>query len=187
MKTLYYMLLLIGLLAFTAQADLGLQQILDEQGAKAVGMAVHDAAAALFADDGADAAAVAAQITAMLDEAAATGDEEAIRWALIAAMAAGGAENMGLTKEAIAASKVSSEYSELVESTVAEVEALLGGGGAEGEGSEAAGGEEGEGGGEEAGGGGGGGEKDDTLGGGDPFEFLFDLEIDDHDVPATPV
>ncbi len=174
--------LVAGFLVFPAQAELGLEQILVDQGVSAVGEAVRTAAEAVFAGTG-DPAQIQSQLIALLNEAEATGDEGAMRYAMVAVIVAGGVENLGAGKDAINNSNLFGNHSGLVANTVSAAGALISAGGG--------GGEEGGG---DAGGGEGGGDDPESLGGGLPHLFDpgtdtrvedDDTKIDDLDQPAT--
>lgn len=102
------------------RADLGLAG----KAPKEVGAAVKNAVAAIYAGT-TDPAAIQSQIVAILDEAAATGDEDAIRYAIVAVMLAGGTDNLDLSKQAIANSAVFTTYQKLAEDTTKEAGALM--------------------------------------------------------------
>ena len=195
------LLLLAGVFVFPAAADLGLNQILADQGVEAVGAAVKVGADAVYAGTD-DPAEIKSQLIAILNEAAATGDEGAMRYAIVAVMMAGGADNLDLSKDAINNSDVATDYPQITEFTVSAAEGLIltAGGGEEGDGDD----EDKKGGGADDEGeqGGGGAEEDDTLGGGSPELFDPDTDgiideqgssiepfgtIDDRDSAATPV
>jgi len=186
--------LIVGLLASPVYADLGLAQTLADQGVQAVGAAVKAAAEAVYAETD-DPEQIKSQLVAILNEAAATGDEGAMRYAIVAVMMAGGAENIELSKEAINNSDLFANHPNITAFTVAAVEKLIVSGGATGElGGEKLGGGEAVatklGGGAKLGGGeGGGGEDPRSLGGGDPdiFDPGADGDIDDDDTHATRV
>lgn len=138
------------LIAFTcflvssAQANLGLQQIVTEQGAPAVGQAVLTAARAVYANN-TDQAVIQQQLIAILNEASAAGNEQAIRYAIVAVMIAGGVENLELSRGAINNSNVFLNYEALTADAVAATQSLLlnvSGGGTQG-GGEQGGGEQG--------------------------------------------
>ena len=112
------------LLISTARADLGLQKIMADQGALAVGQAVLNAAKAVYAGTQ-DPAAIQNQLIALMNEAVATGNEQAIRYAIVAVMVAGGFENVALGKAAIDNSNAFSNYEALTALTVASTEALI--------------------------------------------------------------
>ncbi|MEI7851133.1 MAG: hypothetical protein WCH86_04810 [Kiritimatiellales bacterium] len=165
-------------------ADLGLAQLAAQPqgGARAVGQAVLTAAKAVYANS-TDPAVIQPQLIAILNEAAATGDESAIRYAIVAVILAGGVDNLPLSKTAINDSNVFVNYPKLTAVTVSASEALLkasGGAGGEKSGGDKAlgGGDKGgadkggadKGGGDKGGGDKSGGEKsggDKQLGGGD--------------------
>lgn len=113
-----------GLLTSPALADLGLKQIAAGQGAPAVGQAVLKAVQAVYANN-TDLAIIQSQLVSILNEAAAIGDENAIRYAIVAVMMGGGVENRELSKSAIYVSDVSSNYEALTVATVTETEVLL--------------------------------------------------------------
>ena len=179
-------------------ADLGLAQLATQpQGASAVGQAVLSAVKAVYANS-TDPAVVQPQLITILNEAAATGNEPAIRYAIVAVLMAGGIENFALGKAAINDSAVFGNYPALTAVTVAAAEALLkasgGAGGEKSGGDKSGGGDKQLGGGEKSGGDkGGGGDKqfgggDKELGGGDPTWFPFwDSFPSDNDVPATRI
>lgn len=194
MKTIKFRLLAVliaiaGFMAAPVLADLGLQQ-LAAQGAPAVGQAVLTAAKAVYANN-TDPVVIQNQLIAILNEAAATGNEQAIRYAIVAVMLAGGVENIELSKTAINNSAVFLNYESLTAVTVAAAEALM----------TATGGANGTSGGDDMGGGGGekGGGGDRTLGGGSDKVFMQELvdpknsfppdfvNPDTHDVPATQI
>jgi hypothetical protein len=164
----------IGLLASSAQAVLGLQQIMTDQGAPAVGQAVLTASKAAYAGDP---AAIQNQLIAALNEAAATGNEQAVRYAIVAVMLAGGAENLGASKAAINNSNVFTNFEALTATTVAETEALMtGAGGAGGAGGGTGGG---------TGRGTGGGSGDEVIS--EPRNIFNELNSIGEDFPATPI
>jgi len=170
--------LIMGLLVSPAQADLGLAQTLSDEGVQAVGAAVKVAAEAVYAGTD-DPEQIQSQLVAILNEVAATGNEGAMRYAIVAVMMVGGAENVDLSKDAINNSEIFANHPKLAAETIVAAEKLIRSGG----------GVTGELGGEKLGGGeGGGGEDPRSLGGGDPD--IFDLDdggINDHDRDATQV
>lgn len=174
------------LLSGAAHAALGLKTILAEQGVKAMGQAVLAAAQEAFASSE-DPAVVQSALVAILNEAVATGDENAIRYAIVAVMQACGKDHLDVSKAAINASNAFSDYRDLAAKTVTEAQALLeagGGAGTRGGGTQ--------GGGTQGGGQQGGAEQDQEkqLGGGQDDDRgggqgrLFLLEIDP-EVPFT--
>jgi len=163
--------LIMGLLVSPAQADLGLAQTLSDQGVQAVGAAVKAATEAVYAGTD-DPEQIQSQLVAILNEAAATGDEGAMRYAIVAVMMVGGAENIDLSKDAITSSELFANHPELAAETIVAAEKLIRSGGGLGEM-----------GGEKLGGGEGGGEDPRSLGGGDPE--IGDIDDDDRD--ATQV
>jgi len=165
-----------GLLVSSVQADLGLQQIMASQGASAVGQTVLAAAKAVYAGGVSDPAAVQNQLIAILNEAAATGNEQIIRYAVVAVMIAGGVENLDLSKTAINNSNVFNNYEALTAVTVAATETLL-----KTSGGAAGNGEMGGSGGTSGAGAAGGGDKE--QGGGS--DRLFHMVVDP-DNPFTP-
>ena len=184
-----------GLLASPVFADLGLAQLAAQPqgGARAVGQAVLTAAKAVYANS-TDPAVIQPQLITILNEAAATGNEPAIRYAIVAVILAGGVENLPLSKAAINDSNVFANYPALTAVTVAAAEALLkasGGAGGEKSGGDKSGGDKS--GGDKSGGEKSGGDKqlgggDKELGGGDPTWFPFwDSFPTDNDVPATRI
>jgi hypothetical protein len=188
-----------GLFLSPVFADLGLAQLAaGPQGAPAVGQAVLTAAKAVYANN-TDPAIIQQQLIAILNEAAATGNEPAVRYAIVAVMMAGGGDNLALSKAAIDGSNVFANYPSLTAVTVTAVEALLkaggGAGDAAGGGDQLGGGDDKEkGGGDELGGG-----DPRSLGGGNDNPFLLELGVDpdnpftwgsltgggDNDLPAT--
>lgn len=173
-----------ALLTAPVFADLGLEQLAAQpQGASAVGQAVLAASKTVYANS-ADPAVIQPQLIAILNEAAATGNEAAIRYAIVAVILAGEVENLTLSKAAINDSNVFANYPALTAVTVATAEALLkanGGAGGEKSGGDKSGGDKG-GGDQQLGGG------DKELGGGDPTWFPFwDSFPSDNDVPATRI
>jgi len=187
MQLFFGLFLIVGLLASPVCAELGLAQTLSDQGVSAVGVAVKEAAEAVYAGTD-DPEQIKGQLVAILNEAAATGDEGAMRYAIVAVMMVGGAENLDLSKDAINNSDLFTNHSNITAFTVATAEKLIlsGGGAGTGElGGEKLGG--GEGGAEKLGGGeGGGGEDPRSLGGGDPDIFDPDAgDVVDDDRHAT--
>jgi len=177
------LLLFVGLLAFPVHADLGLQQTLSDQGVQALGAAVKAAAEAVYAGTS-DPAQIQSQLVAILNEAEATGDEGAIRYAIVAVMMVGGVENLGLSKDAINNSNVFANHPEVTAFTITATEKLISSGGGDAQ----------MGGGEQLGGGEGGGSEDpNSLGGDDPNPFDPGTEttpfgrIEDRDSAATRI
>jgi hypothetical protein len=192
-----------GLLVSSAFADLGLSKLAaGSQGAPAVGQAVLTAAKAVYANN-TDPAVIQQQLIAILNEAVATGNESAIRYAIVAMMLAGGESHREQSITAINNSNAFTQYKSLTAVTVDAVGKLM-------DVSEKTGGDKGTGGGDTGKGGGekdkGGGDKtlgggDKTLGGGNTDAFLLGMGIDpnnpftwgsltgpgDNDVPATGV
>ena len=201
-RLLFVFVVVTGLLTSPVFADLGLAQMATQpQGASAVGHAVLAAAKTIYANN-TDPAVIQSLLTPILNEAVATRNELAIRYAIVGVLMAGGAENLTLGKDAVNGSDVFSNYPALTAVTVAAVEALLkappgGGAGDDKSGGDKGGGYKGLGGGDKGLGGGdkqlGGGDKqlgggDKELGGGDPTWFRFwDSFPSDNDVPATRI
>jgi len=158
-----------GLFASPAQAELGLAGM----SAAEVGQAVKTATEAVYAGTD-DPEQIQSQLVAILNEAAATGDESAMTYAIVAVMMVGGVENIDLSKEAINNSELFANYPELAAEIVVAAEKLIRSGGGAGEL-----------GGEKLGGGEGGGEDPRSLGGGDPE--MFDPDVIDDDRPATRI
>jgi len=123
---LFFILIAVaGLLTSSVFADLGLARLAAQpQGASAVGQAVLAAAKTVYADN-TDPAVIQPQLIAILNEAAATGNQTAIRYAIVAVLMAGGAENLTLGKAAINDSNVFANYPALTAVTVAAAETLL--------------------------------------------------------------
>ncbi|MBI9020118.1 MAG: hypothetical protein JEZ10_02535 [Verrucomicrobia bacterium] len=180
------LLLSVGLLAAPAQADLGLKQILADQGVKAVGLAVKAAAEAVYASTD-DPKLIEAGLIAILNEAEATGDMGVMPYAIVGVMMAGGVENLDLSKQAINNSNLFVNYPNNTAITVANAEKLIrsGGGASETGGAGEKQQKAGSGGDEQEGGGGGG----DEFGGDNPnpFDPGADDRGDDHTTPFTPV
>ena len=124
----------VSLSASSASAELGLAQMLanPSQGVPAVEQAVLAAIQAAYAGT-TDATALQVKLIAILNEVAATGNESAIRYAIVAVMGLGGVSGIETSKAAIDNSRVAAGYGELVATTVAEAESLMraaaGGGG----------------------------------------------------------
>lgn len=141
-------------LTTAAFADLGLAGLAAQpQGASQVGQAVLTAAKAVYANAALSDAEKQAQLAAILNEAAATGNESAIRYALVAVMMAGGAENLSTGIAAINASNAYSQYQNLTAATVEGVKSLMTAGGGAPAGGTSGGDTGGQGGGNEQGGG----------------------------------
>ncbi len=160
-KLFFGLFLTMGLLTSLAFADLGLA----DMSASEAGAAVKAAAEAIYAGTD-DPEQLQSQLIAILNEAEATGDEGAMRYAIVAVLMAGGAENLDSAKEAINNSNLFANHPEITAFTVAATAKLIGAGGGSGQGGagQAGGGEE-----DPALGGG---EEDPTsLGGGDPDPF----------------
>lgn len=169
-----------GFLTSSALAELGLAQMLanPDQGAPAVERALLAAVSAAYTGGPAgvfDEAAVQAQLVAILNEAVATGNEQTIRYAILAVMIAGGTEHAELSRAAVNGSNLYSNYATLTANTIVEVEVFLqtagqaGGGGG-------------------GGGGGGSGGGSGGIGGGDPLSDIWDgLHSSGQSLPATRV
>ncbi|MBL7011858.1 MAG: hypothetical protein ISR85_02880 [Kiritimatiellales bacterium] len=199
-----------GLTASPVLADLGLQQIfsseaLPEDGLERVGATVKAAVEGIYGSTE-DREQISNQITAILDEAALTGNAEIVRYTIVAVMLAGGADNLDLSKEAIDNSRAFADFPAVTALTVSAAKDLLsamsdspttdgngdqgGGNGDQGGGN----GDQGGGNGDQGGGDGddeqGGDDGDDEQGGGDdenPLDDDGDADIDDDDIPGTPV
>lgn len=137
MKVKAQRFLMIGLLAFAVASlpvsaqqtsGLGLAAVLSSQGLAAMGQAVLTAAKAAF-ESSSDPDAIQAVLTSIMNEANATGNEQAIRYAIVAIMQAGGAEHLEITTAAINASQAASDFSDTTSRTVSEAQALLSAGG----------------------------------------------------------
>jgi hypothetical protein len=125
----FALIAVIGLVTSSAFADLGLQALAaGPQGAPAVGQAVLTAARAVYANN-TDPAVIQQKLISILNEAAATGNAAAVRYAIVAVMMAGGPENLVASKTAINNSNVFANYESLTAVTVAAVEMLMTGGG----------------------------------------------------------
>ncbi|MBC8207320.1 MAG: hypothetical protein H8E68_09260 [Kiritimatiellaeota bacterium] len=220
-----------GLTASPVLADLGLQQIfsseaLPEDGLERVGATVKAAVEGIYGSTE-DREQISNQITAILDEAALTGNAEIVRYTIVAVMLAGGADNLDLSKEAIDNSRAFADFPAVTALTVSAAKDLLsamsdspttdgngdqgggngdqgGGNGDQGGGNGDQGGgngDQGGGNGDQGGGNGdqgggdgddeqGGDDGDDEQGGGDdenPLDDDGDADIDDDDIPGTPV
>jgi hypothetical protein len=116
-----------GLMFSTVFADLGLQQVATDQGVSAVGQAVLTAAQAVY-ENNTDPAVIQQQLIAMINEAVATGNEEAVRYALVAVLMAGGVDNIAQGTTAINNSNAFSQYPVLTAETVSSAQSLMGGG-----------------------------------------------------------
>ncbi|MBL7017232.1 MAG: hypothetical protein ISR84_06720 [Kiritimatiellales bacterium] len=179
--------LLTGLVASPAWADIGLLQIFSTQGLTQVGLAVKAAVEGIYGSTE-DPEEISSQITAILDEAALTGNPDIVSYTIVAVILAGGLDNLDLSKEAVDNSKAFTDFPTITAFTVSAAEGILsadsdslpdGGGGKDsGGGGEDGGGEEG------------GGKTDEELGGGDgenPLDDGGDADIRDDDIPGTPV
>jgi hypothetical protein len=182
--------LLTGLAASPVLAELGLQSILSGEGVVAVGTAVREAVESIYNSTG-NPQEIERRLVEILNEAAATGDEAAIRYTIVAVMMAGGPEHLDLSKTAIDNSDVFKNFPEVTAFTVSAAESMLS---ADRSPSQKKPDEKGQAGGgstvevEELGGGEGAMGDDFGGGGGDnPFGDGSDADIDDNDVPGTPV
>jgi hypothetical protein len=119
------LLLLAGLLASQGYGDLGLSQVLSEQGVRAVGDAVKSAADAVYAEND-DAEKIQGALTDILNEAAKTENQDVMRYAVVAVMMAGGLENLSVGEAAINSSEIFNSNAELVALTVTQAKGLLG-------------------------------------------------------------
>lgn len=176
-KLFFGVLFVVGILIAPVYADLGLAQILSDQGVQAVGSAVKEATEAVYAGTD-DAEQIKIQLVAILNEAVATGNEGVMRYAIVAVMMVGGAENVDLSKDAINNSELFVDHPKLAAETIVKAEKLIRSGGGTGDL-----------GGEKLGGGEGGGGENEQGGG---KESIFDDgtddgDIDDHDRDATQV
>jgi hypothetical protein len=124
----------VGFIATPVHADLGLAQIVANKGAPAVGEAVLAAAQTIYAGD---AKLIKSKLIALVDEAVATKNEAAVRYAIVAVMMAGGVSNIELSVAAINDSKAFTDYKTVTAQTVAATKQLMtAGGGVTGGGSE---------------------------------------------------
>jgi len=157
----------------TASADLGLAQL---NNAPAVGRAVMSAASAVYANN-TDPAVIQQKLIVILNEAAATGNQAAMRYAIAGVMMAGGTAHLEQSITAINNSNLFSQYPELTAKTVGELKLLMGAGS---KGGQASGGDKGL---------GGGNGKDKELGGGGRNVFTWESLTGpgDEDLPATGV
>ena len=178
--------LFVGLAGSSLAEELGLSQQLSSEGVVAVGQTVKSAVENLFSSTE-DAESIQSQITAIMDEAAATGNAEAVRYAIVGAMDAAGPDNLELVIAAINSSKAFTDFKDITAFTVnASKEMIL---------ANAGGGQGDQGGDKELGGDkeqGGQGDQQTNMeqGGGDgdnPLDEGDDADIDDEDVPGTPV
>jgi hypothetical protein len=106
--------------AVSARADLGLKGIIESQNVRAAVPVLQ--AAAQAAHKSGD---VRNELLAILNEAAQTGNEDAVRYAIVAVMVAGGEGNMDAALAAINASQAFSDFPGLTASTVAETQAIM--------------------------------------------------------------
>lgn len=205
-RNIAFLMILAGLFAgaaaFPAYADLGLSGILSAQGEKAVGLSVKDAVSALYSSGQGD-DAIQAGIIGILNEAVAAGNEEAVRYALVGVLIAGGKEHLDLSKAAIDDSNAFRQFPDTTASVVSSASLLISGAGgasqvAEGDGGspDGAGVESPgavDGGGQAQAQGGGSGTQTDLFGGGAPTDptdddtFVPFGTIRDRDTSATPV
>lgn len=194
---LFFALAAIGCLCVSPSwADLGLRQVLADRGAPAVGQAVLVAARSVYADGASgtlNSEAVKNKLIAILNEAVATGNEQAIRYAIVAVMIAGGVDNLALSKAAINNSDAFLRYETLTAVTVAAAQSLImSGGGDRGGDSDRGGGGERGGGDKERGGG-----SNKEQGGGSDRLFPWGVDpknpftpgsgSNDGDLPATRI
>ncbi|MFA5689485.1 MAG: hypothetical protein WC959_10125 [Kiritimatiellales bacterium] len=107
-----------GIASLLFAQQLGLQTILNDQGVAAVGQAVQAAAEQAFAS-GAEPADIQAQLIAILDEAAATGDENAVNYAIVGVMYAGGPQNLEFTTAVVEQSRAAAQYPEITRNAIA--------------------------------------------------------------------
>jgi hypothetical protein len=107
-----------------ALADLGLAGIAaGDNGGPAVGRAVLAAAKAVYANN-TDPAVIQQKLIEILNEAAAIGDETAVRYALVAIMLAGGPDTLEQSIAAINNSNCFSQYETLTANVVGAVASL---------------------------------------------------------------
>lgn len=194
-KTSSILLLVVGLVLPLQAAD-GLQAILASEGLAAFGQAVKAEAEQIMAS-GADETDVIGELIEMLNSVAGFADEEAVRYAMIAVMAAAGPENMELAEAAISGSELAVTNGMLAQATMSDVRRLLGGNAGQQGGDDQHGGDDQRsandqmtiGGGEE---------EDPTVGGGQDPLFPRSVNMvnpfaptgllgDDQDAPATPI
>lgn len=127
MKTNRYLTGLFSVLVCTHTsfaADIGLSSVLSQQGVQAMGLAVKSAAGEVLVS-AEDSAVVQTGLTAILDEAAATGDPKAVQYAIIAVILTVGPDRQELSLAAIAASRVSSLFPEIAAQTAQQALLLL--------------------------------------------------------------
>ncbi len=120
-KLFFGLLLALGLLAFSAQAELGLAGM----SASEAGQAAKAAAEAAYANSD-DPAEIQEQLTQILNEAEATGDEGIMTYAIIAVMMAGGADNLAVGQAAVDGSQIAANHPGLAATTSSEVGTLIG-------------------------------------------------------------
>lgn len=116
--------LVAGLFASTAQAELGMQNIVDQDGLPALGSAVRNAVDEAY-QSSEDPAVIEATLVKILNEAAASENESIIRYAITGVMLGGGVEHLDMSKSAIDNSDVFKNYPELTAIVVATCEKLL--------------------------------------------------------------
>ena len=186
--------LVAGCVSFSAQAELGLQSLAD-QGLSELGNAVKAEVEAVC-KSGSDPAEIKAQLIAILDEAAATGDGGIVRYTIVSVILGCGSDYFDLGQSAIAASAVSKDFPRVTSATVSTCNRMFPAAAQERERDQGgeSGDTDGESGGESAddeqGGESGGGESEEweqQSGGGtlpNPFDDP-DIDIDDGDIEAT--
>lgn len=113
-----------GFFVSSAIAEMGLQQIIADKGAADVGQAVLTEVKALYAET-TDSGVIQNKLIAILNEAAATGDPQIVRYTLIAVMVAGGEEHLALSRRAINNSNAFADYKELTAKTVNSVQKMI--------------------------------------------------------------
>lgn len=160
-KLLLSACLLVGLMSSSVFAEnLGLAEIAASGGPEAVVAPVTNAVANIYNSTD-DQDSIKAQITAIINEAADTGDDEVVRSAVNAALGATSTDNLELTIAAINSSTAFTNFSAIIESVVASARSSRSGYGG-----------------------------DQDQGGEDGDNQLDDddnADIDDDDIPATQV
>lgn len=144
------------------------------------GMAVSAAAKAIYADSTASAAVIQAALIDLLNEAEATGNKETMKFAIVAVVAAGGINNVELSKAAVDNSNVFKNHKDLATMTVSQTILLMRSPGKSQNRSTAGSGNQGQGGGTKIDGTSGGGN-----GNGTPFDLDSFFRLLDRDLPAT--
>lgn len=121
---LFTVAMLLSSAVFAAEPGAGEGTAGQGQDAVAVGQAVLAAAQAVYSEN-TDPEVIKAKLTEILNEVVATGDEQAVRYAIVAIMMAGGEINMELSKSAINSSSAFAVFGSVVTDTVSQSEAFI--------------------------------------------------------------